>query len=241
MTGKILFSVFLTAGILFTPQARAAPFDDMLKSVRIPAGLSRDEGTTVSGLKEALSVGTDRAVKSVSKTDGYFKDRAIKILMPEKIQKAADVLKMAGYSKEVDDFVLSMNRAAEKAAPEAASIFVDAIKQMSFEDAGKILKGGNTAATDYFEALTSGRLFDRFKPIISESMNQVGVTRSYKAMTDKYAAAAPFMKMESLDLDRYVADKALEGLFFKLGQEEKAIRTNPAARTTELLRTVFGK
>ena len=238
---KILIAVFLAAGFFFTPQAQAASFDDMLKGVRIPTGLSGDESTTVSGLKEALSVGTDRAVKSVSKTDGYFKDQAIKILMPEKIQKAADVLKMAGYSKEVDDFVLSMNRAAEKAAPEATAIFVDAIKQMSFDDAGKILKGGNTAATDYFKAKTSGRLFETFKPIVSTSMNEVGVTRSYKAMTEKYSSAAPFMKMESLDLDRYVTDKALEGLFFKLGQEEKAIRTDPAARTTELLRKVFAQ
>lgn len=241
MMDKILISLLLTAGFLFTQQAQGASLDDMLKGLPMPAGLSRDESTTVAGLKEALSVGTDRAVRSVSKTDGYFKDQAIKILMPEKIRKAADVLKMAGYSKEVDDFILSMNRAAEKAAPEATSIFVGAIKQMSFEDAGKILKGGNTAATEYFKGKTSGRLFETFKPIVSSSMNEVGVTRSYKAMTEKYASAAPFMKMESLDLDRYVTDKALEGLFYKLGQEEKAIRTNPAARTTELLRTVFGK
>jgi len=151
--------------------------------------------------------------------------------MPEKIQKAADVLKMAGYSKEVDDFVLSMNRAAEKAAPEATAIFVDAIKQMSFDDAGKILKGGNTAATDYFKAKTSGRLFETFKPIVSTSMNEVGVTRSYKAMTEKYSSAAPFMKMESLDLDRYVTDKALAGLFFKLGRRKKRSgRTRPPGR-----------
>jgi hypothetical protein len=240
MMKKFFIPVFLAAGFFLAPQAQAASFDDILKGVRIPSGLSRDDGTTVSGLKEALSVGTDRAVKSVSKTDGYFKDQTIKILMPEKIQKTADVLKMAGYSKEVDDFVLSMNRAAEKAAPEAAAIFVDAIKQMSFEDAGKILNGGNTAATEYFKSRTSGRLFERFKPIVSASMNEVGVTRSYKAMTEKYTATAPFMKMESLDLDRYVTNKALEGLFFKLGQEEVTIRTNPAARTTELLRKVFG-
>ncbi|MCX5834474.1 MAG: DUF4197 domain-containing protein [Deltaproteobacteria bacterium] len=238
---KIFISAFLAAGLFLAPQAQAVSFDDILKGVQIPAGSSRDDGTTVSGLKEALSVGTDRAVKSVSKTDGYFKDQAIKILMPEKIQKAADVMKMAGYSKEVDDFVLSMNRAAEKAAPEAAAIFVDAIKQMSFEDAGKILNGGNTAATEYFKTKTSPRLFDRFKPIVSTSMNEVGVTRSYKAMTEKYTSAAPFMKMESLDLDRYVTNKALEGLFFKLGQEEMAIRTNPAARTMELLRKVFAR
>ena len=238
---KILIPVLLAAAFFLAPQAQAASFDDLMKGVRIPAGLSRDDSTTVSGLKEALSVGTDRAVKSVSRTDGYFKDQAIKILMPETIQKAADVLKMAGYSKEVDDFVLSMNRAAEKAAPEATAIFVDAIKQMSFDDAGKILKGGNTAATEYFKTKTSGPLFEKFKPIVSSSMNEVGVTRSYKAMTEKYASAAPFMKMESLDLDRYVTDKALAGLFFKLGQEEKAIRTDPAARTTELLRKVFAQ
>ena len=194
-----------------------------------------------AGLKEALAVGTGNAVQMLSKSNGYFGDAAVKILMPEKMQKAAEVLKKAGYQKEVDDFILSMNRAAEQAAPKARPIFEDAVKKMSFDDAQKILKGGNTAATDYFKAKTSSQLTDAFKPVIADSMNQVGATRSYKALTDRYNSMMPFGKMDSFDLDSYVTGKSLDGMFLKVGQEEAKIRTNPAARTTDLLKKVFTK
>jgi len=194
-----------------------------------------------AGLKEALAVGTGNAVQMLSKSNGYFGDAAVKILMPEKMQKAAEVLKKAGYQKEVDDFILSMNRAAEQAAPKARPIFEDAVKKMSFDDAQKILKGGNTAATDYFKAKTSSQLTDAFKPVVSDSMNQVGATRSYKALTDRYNSMVPFGKMDSFDLDSYVTGKSLDGMFLKVGQEEAKIRTNPAARTTDLLKKVFAK
>jgi hypothetical protein len=194
-----------------------------------------------AGLKEALAVGTGNAVQMLSKSNGYFGDAAVKILMPEKMQKAAEVLKKAGYQKEVDDFILSMNRAAEQAAPKARPIFEDAVKKMSFDDAQKILKGGNTAATDYFKAKTSSQLTDAFKPVVSDSMNQVGATRSYKALTDRYNSMVPFGKMDSFDLDSYVTQKSLDGMFLKVGQEEAKIRTNPAARTTDLLKKVFTK
>jgi len=141
----------------------------------------------------------------------------------------------------VDDFILSMNRAAEQAAPKARPIFEDAVKKMSFDDAQKILKGGNTAATDYFKAKTSSQLTDAFKPVVSDSMNQVGATRSYKALTDRYNSMMPFGKMDSFDLDSYVTGKSLDGMFLKVGQEEAKIRTNPAARTTDLLKKVFTK
>jgi len=194
-----------------------------------------------AGLKEALALGTGNAVQMLSKSNGYFGDAAVKILMPEKMQKAAEVLKKAGYQKEVDDFILSMNRAAEQAAPKARPIFEDAVKKMSFDDAQKILKGGNTAATDYFKAKTSSQLTDAFKPVVSDSMNQVGATRSYKALTDRYNSMMPFGKMDSFDLDSYVTGKSLDGMFLKVGQEEAKIRTNPAARTTDLLKKVFTK
>jgi hypothetical protein len=194
-----------------------------------------------AGLKEALAVGTGNAVQMLSKSNGYFGDAAVKILMPEKMQKAAEVLKKAGYQKEVDDFILSMNRAAEQAAPKARPIFEDAVKKLSFDDAQKILKGGNTAATDYFKAKTSSQLTDAFKPVVSDSMNQVGATRSYKALTDRYNSMMPFGKMDSFDLDSYVTGKSLDGMFLKVGQEEAKIRTNPAARTTDLLKKVFTK
>ncbi|MCU0590703.1 MAG: DUF4197 domain-containing protein [Desulfobacterales bacterium] len=194
-----------------------------------------------AGLKEALAVGTGNAVQTLSKSNGYFGDAAVKILLPEKMQKAAEVLKKAGYQKEVDDFILNMNRAAEQAAPKARPIFEDAVRKMSFEDAQKILKGGNTAATDYFKAKTSSQLTDVFKPVVSDSMNQAGATRSYKALTDRYNSMVPFGKMDAFDLDSYVTGKALDGMFLKVGQEEAKIRTNPTARTTDLLKKVFAK
>ena len=198
-----------------------------------------DEDAIVSGLKEALAIGTKNAVKSVSQFDGYFGDEIIRIGMPEKLRKVAEVLEKIGYQEQVDHFILSMNRAAERAAPEAASIFAAAIKDMSLEDARGILIGGDTAATDYFKSKTSDEISEAFKPIISSSMNDVGVTRLYKGIMDKYTSL-PFMQSESLDLDRYVTNKSLDGLFYMLGQEEKSIRTNPEARVTELLQNVFG-
>jgi RNA binding exosome subunit len=218
----------------------AGLLEEFTKDVGGPSKGGPDESTTASGLKEALSIGTEKAVKSVSKVDGYFGNRAIKILMPEKIQKVGNVLREVGYKKEVDDFVLSMNRAAEKAAPKATSFFVDAIKEMNFEDARKILSGGDTAATEYFKQKTHDKLYDAFKPVISSSINDVGVTRSYKDMMGKYETI-PFMDKQSLDLDHYVTNKALDGLFYMVGEEEKEIRTNPAARVTDLLKSVFGK
>jgi hypothetical protein len=139
----------------------------------------------------------------------------------------------------VDEFVLSMNRAAEMAAPQAKSIFVESIREMTFEDAKKILNGGDTAATDFFKASTSDRLYEAFKPIISSSMNDVGATRKYKEMMGQYTAL-PFTSAESVDLDHHVTNKSLDGLFYMVGEEEKKIRTDPAARVTDLLKTVFG-
>ena len=204
------------------------------------AGRGLDDNTIASGLKDALSVGTKNAVGYVSKLNGYFGNEAIKILLPDKIQKAAKLAGKVGYQKEVDEFILSMNRAAENAAPKASGYFADAIKGMSIDDARKILSGGNTAATEYFKSKTSSKLYEEFKPSVAESMNQVGVTRSYNAMMSK-VPAVPFAKPESVDLDHYVTNKALDGLFYMVGQEEQKIRTNPAAQTTDLLKKVFGK
>ena len=217
-----------------------AGFWDQAKEILAPATQgSLDESTIVSGLKEALALGTANAVSSVAKLNGYLGNEAIKILMPEKIRTVADTLKKFGFQQQVDDFVLSMNRAAEHAAPQAKSYFVDAIKEMSFEDAQRILKGNDTAATDYFKAKMQDKLYTAFEPSVSSSMNEVGVTRAYKNMMDKYTAI-PFVKTESLDLDHYVTEESLDGLFYMVGQEEKKIRTDPAARTTDLLKKVFG-
>jgi len=232
----MLAVVFLVAPLVY-----AGMLDDLLKK---GGGLSSQQGpddsTVVSGLKEALSIGTEKAVTNVSRLDGYFGNEIIKILMPEKLQKVANMLRKVGYQKEVDEFVLSMNRAAEKAAPNAASFFVDAIKEMSFDDARKILNGGDTAATEFFKQKASDKITNAFKPIVSSSMNEVGTTRKYKEMMEKYESL-PFVDKESIDLDQYVTKKATDGLFFMVGEEEKKIRTDPAARVTDLLKSVFGK
>ncbi len=231
---------FLSILFSFSAISHAGVFDNIIKGISDSSKAEIDEGTIVSGLKEALSIGTDNAIKNLSKLDGYFGNEIIKILMPERIQNVANVLGKAGLKKEVDDFILSMNRAAERAAPKAAGFFVEAIKNMSIEDARGILAGGDTAATDYFREKTSNKIYDAFKPIISSSMDEVGVTRIYKEMMDNYEAI-PFVKKESFDLDHYVTNKALAGLFHMVGQEEKKIRTDPAARVTDLLKTVFSK
>jgi len=215
---------------------------NLLGGGKIPgvSGSVATDAQVVSGLKEALSIGTANAVADTSKVDGYFANQAIRILVPEKVRKVADVLGKVGYQKEVDEFVLSMNRAAEKAAPRAKTYFVDAIREMTFEDARKILGGGDTAATEYFRGKTQKKLYDEFRPAVSASMDNVGVTRSYKDMVGKYSALPLVGKPESIDLDHYVTTKALDGLFYMLGQEEKKIRNDPTARVTELLKTVFG-
>jgi len=194
----------------------------------------------VSGFKQALSIGTEKAVQTVSKTDGYFGNQAIKILLPDSMQKVADILGKLGMQKQVDDFIVSMNRAAEKAAPQAASIFGGAIKDMSIEDAQKIYSGGDTAATEFFKEKTSAQIFNAFKPIISTSMEEVGTTAQFNNLMSKYNSM-PFVPKTSVNIEEYVTTKATDGLFTMVGEEEKKIRTNPAARTTDLLKSIFGK
>lgn len=237
--------LFFLAGMQATGVALAQmpSLDNLMKSV--PKGLattpgSSDAKTDVAGIKEALAMGTEKAVNSLSKTNGYFGDQAVKILMPKNIQKVADVARMAGYEKQVDEFVLSMNRAAEAAVPLAAKIFGDAIRDMSVEDVRGILTGGDTAATQFFKRKSEKKLYAAFKPVVSKKVDEVGATHAYKDMMGRYEQV-PLMKSKSLDLDDYVTSKTLDGVFYMVGQEEKQIRTNPAARTTELLKTVFGK
>jgi len=238
---KRFFFVVLFTLLFAVSFCNAGFLDDIFKKAPyLSSKQELDEATVISGLKEALSIGTDKAVKEVSRIDGYWGNEAIKILMPENIQKVADVLRKVGYQKPVDDFILSMNRAAEKAAPKAAAYFVDSIKGMTFADAKKILNGGGTAATDFFKSKTYDKLFSDFKPVISSSMDEVGVTRSYKEMMGRYTSI-PFMKAESLDVDNYVTTEALDGLFYMVAREEEKIRTDPGARVRDLLKKVFGK
>ncbi len=193
----------------------------------------------VSGLKEALRIGTQNSVTSTSARDGYFRNEAIKILMPEKLRTLERGLRAAGMAGPVDELVLGMNRAAEAAAPQAKQIFLGALSQMTFDDGRKILTGGDTAATEYFKGRTSESLTSAFRPEVERAMRDVGVARQYEALLGR-AKTIPFLKADSVDINGYVVAKSLDGLFHVLGQEEQKIRTNPAARVTPLLREVFG-
>ena len=221
-----------------SPQHSSAGFfDDLIKQVTKPQ--QSDENTYIAGLKEALDVGTQNAVRNVSKENGYLDNLNIKIPIPEKLEDVEKLLRKIGMDDRVDEFVLSMNRAAEKAAPQAVDIFVGAIRDMTVVDAYGIVKGDKTAATSYFQGKTTDKLYGLFRPVVTDSMAQVGVVRSYKRMMDKYNSI-PFVKRIDVDLEDYVTDEALGGLFFMVGEEEKKIRKDPAARVTKLLQEVFG-
>ena len=194
----------------------------------------------IQGLKEALEVGTGNAVQVVSKVNGYYRNPQIKIPLPENVRKVERTLRSVGFGYKVDEFSQSMNRAAEKAAPEAKALFWDTIKKMSFTDARKIFDGRENEATLYFEEQTRDRLAETFSPIVHKTMSTVGVTRYYQEL-DAKVRTIPFADSMSFDLDKYVTDKGLDGLFLMLAEEERKIREDPASRVTDLLKEVFGK
>ena len=246
---KLFFFSFITLGFttvqaqglkgILTKQTsgdtKASNIGSILKNTT-KTGLSNDE--IVAGLKEALSVGSNKATEKVSVTDGFFKDAAIKILMPEEAKKVEQKLRAIGMGKQVDNAVLAMNRAAEDAAKSAAPIFVNAVKGMSFSDALAILKGNNDAATVYLKDKTSNPLADAFKPVIEQSLEKVNATKYWNTVFTTYNKFSA--EKVNTDLNAFVTEKALAGIFYQLAQEEASIRKNPAARTTEILKKVFG-
>ena len=198
--------------------------------------LSTDD--IAGGLKEALSVGAEKAGKNISSIDGYFANAAIKILMPEEAKKAEQKLRAIGLGKQVDEAILSMNRAAEDAAKSAAPIFVNAIKQMSIQDAAGILKGGDNAATNYLKGKTTSSLTESFRPVIEKSLEKADATKYWNTVFSAYNKFSA--DKINPDLSAYVTEKALTGIFFQVAQEEQQIRKDPLARTSEILKKVFG-
>jgi hypothetical protein len=199
-----------------------------------------DEATVGLGLREALVLGTERAVQRVSQPNGYLADELLRITLPEELQKVAGTLRQIGLSKQVEELEVAMNRAAEKAATEAVDVFGNAVRSMSFADAFGILRGGERAATDYFYDRTQDELRRRFQPVIRQKMQEVGLYRIYDRFLATYQAL-PFDKPPVVNLDTYLTSRALDGLFTALADEEAKIRRDPIARTTELLRKVFGR
>jgi hypothetical protein len=237
----LFFSIIMVLVIAQFTQAQSQ-WGDLLKGAQkaLGTGGGLADSKIVDGLKEALQVGTGKAVQTVSAMGGYYNNPKVKIPLPGAIQKAEKLIRMAGYGTQVDAFELSMNRAAEKAAPEAKQIFWDSIKQMNITDARKILDGPENGATLYFKEKTYERLSEVFKPIVHKSMSEARVTEKYQELDGKMAGI-PFVGSMRFDLGKYVNDRALDGLFLLLAEEEKKIRQDPTARVTDLLKEVFGK
>jgi hypothetical protein len=238
---RVLLLLMIVALTAAKPIPAHAQWDDLFKKFKESVGLSEGLSTDqiIAGLKDALHVGTENAVQITSRVNGFYDNPEIKIPLPGAVQKVEGVLKTVGYGKQVDEFELSMNRAAEKAVPAAKGIFWDAIKKMSFTDARKILDGADNAATLYFKDKTYEPLYNLFKPTINETMGQVGVTRLYQDL-EKKVSTVPFTQGLTVDLDDYVTKGTLNGLFVMLAAEEKKIREDPAARITPILKEVFG-
>lgn len=201
------------------------------------AGLSDTDIT--KGLKEALAKGTADAVTTLGKSNGYFGNEAVRIALPDQLKKLEMPLRMAGQGQLLDDLVLTMNRAAEAAVPQAASILGDAVKNMSVSDAKGILTGGDDSATQYFRKSSGAKIAEMMKPIISKATDSVGVAKAYKKLLAN-PVAANVAANYGLNLDSYINAKTQDGLFYMVAKEEKDIRTNPAERTTDILKKVFG-
>ncbi len=193
------------------------------------------------GLKEALSKGIKSAVDSLGQENGFLNNLRVKIPIPSKLQTLEKGLRLAGQGKTVDEFVGSMNHAAEKAVPVAFDVFVDSLRQMSFSDAKDILfSGQDDAATQFFRRTTEENLRGKFRPIVEKFTAETGVTSNYKRMIGKAGFASQLLGQDVTDIDGYVTQKALDGLFLLVADEEKSIRKDPIGRTTSLLKKVFG-
>jgi Protein of unknown function (DUF4197) len=199
--------------------------------------LSSDD--IVAGLKEALNQGTKKSTDRLSAVDGFFKDAAVKILLPPEAAKVEKTLRSMGFGAQCDQAILSLNRAAEDASKSAAPIFINAIKGMSVQDGIGILKGSDTAATGYLRKSTSVQLTASFKPVIDSSLQKTGATKYWKDLFETYNKV-PFHKAVNPDLSAYATQKALDGVFYYVAVEEKNIRANPAAQASALLKKVFG-
>jgi hypothetical protein len=231
--------VIFTAVLLSAFCLAQSPLEQIWRraTARPVSGLADDKIT--AGLREALKVSTTKAVATTGRPDGFLKNETIKILLPQKLRNARTGLSMIGMGPQLEELEVGMNRAAEQAAPEAKQIFLNALMQMSINDARGILSGNDTAATDYFRGKSSADLATAFKPIVHRSLQNVGVVQQYEQLTQN-SLATPLLRNQKFDLDDYVVGKALDGLFYMLGQEEKQIRRNPTAQTSAILKEVFG-
>ncbi|HSW12175.1 MAG TPA: DUF4197 domain-containing protein [Solimonas sp.] len=238
----------IAALIMILPLAGCATADweqgvgQVLGVMQQPGGSSAalGEGEIVAGLREALAQGTTRAVNELGRRDGYWGDAKVRIPLPESMARFESGLRQLGQGKTVDEFHLTLNRAAEQAVPQVADIFGNAVRQMTIQDARNILSGTPDAATQFFRRTSSDAIYAKVYPIVQVSTQRVGVTQQYKQLASSYGPLLQMAGVRNIDLDAYVTERALVGLFTNIAEEEARIRQNPAARTTEILRRVFG-
>ncbi len=234
-----MIKLILFSAIICTTFTGCDTAQQILKGISYPTGTG---GLTsfeiVSGLKEALTIGTQNSSSQLSAVDGFFKDAAIKILMPEEAKKVESTLRSVGFGSVVDKAILSMNRAAEDAAKGASTIFVNAVRQMTISDALGILQGGDFAATNYFKGKTTDALTQSFRPVIDKALKNVNATKNWNDVFSTYNRFAT--NKVNTDLPAYVTQKAMDGLFYQIGLEEQKIRKDPVARVTDILKKVFG-
>ena len=236
--GRVL-ALLLTA-LLVPAGAGAFDFKKLFEGVQgTGAAATLTDPEIAQGLKQALSQGVQRAVESLGRPDGFLGSSQVRIPMPDSLARVESTLRALRQDAYADQFIETMNRAAEEAVPEAASIFGDAIGRMSLDDARGILNGADDAATEYFRRTSTEQLVTRFHPIVARATDAAGVTASYKELVGRAGVAGQLLGRESTDLDGYVTSKAVDGLFTVIAQEEKRIRAEPIARTTELLKKVF--
>lgn len=239
MKSKIIRIRSIVTVLLLGAMLNSCDVLSQLPKVNNPAG-SVTEEEAGSGIKEALSQGLVKAALQLNTTDGFFKSDVYKILLPPDAKKVESTLRSLGMNKMVDNAILQINRGAEDAAGAAKPIFVDAIKQMTLTDALNLVKGGDTSATHYFRIKTTEKLVAAFLPIIKASLEKVDATKYYGDMVNTYNKFPTTFKKVNPDLPSFVTLKATEALFDLVAKEEKNIRVNPVARTTDLLKKVFG-
>jgi len=209
-------------------------------SAHAAAGIeSISNADAASGLKQALNDGSLAAVARLGVENGYFGNPRVKIPLPPSLQRIEGALRLAGMKRQADELVLSMNRAAEAAVPEAKQLLLDAVRKMSVQDAKGILTGGDTAATEYFKRTTAAQLTQRFLPIVKKATDRVGLAQQYNSLAGQ-GAQLGLVRKEQATIENYVTAKALDGLYYMIGEQEKAFRKNPVGASSDIVRKVFG-
>jgi len=234
-----LFSIAFLSTVLFNScdVQSQSQLGNIIK--QIPTGGTPTSNEIGLGLKQALEIGTTRGADQLSAKDGFLGNMAVKILFPPEAQKVEKTLRSIGLNSLADNVITSLNRAAEDAAKEAKPIFISAIKQMTITDATNILLGNKDAATTYFKRVTTAQLMEKFQPVIASSLNKVGATKYWGDAASQYNKI-PLVKPVNTNLSSYVAQKAIDGMFIQVAQEELKIRENITSRSTSLLQKVFG-